>query len=100
MDRREEFYSRVCRVVSEIPAGRVATYGQIAFLIGSPECSRQVGRVLSGLADGPEYHCHRVVNCRGRLVPGWSEQKALLSSEGVGFLKNGNVDLKQFLWRP
>ena len=42
--------------------------------------------------------CHRVVNSQGRLVPGWTEQRALLESEGVRFRANGFVDMKKSQW--
>lgn len=97
--KREEFDGRVYRLVSMIPRGRVATYGQIAFLIGMPRCPRQVGRALHSAPDDPGIPCHRVVTAGGRLVPGWREQRMLLSGEGVRFRQNGTVDLKRFLWR-
>jgi len=89
----------VYHMISIIPYGKVATYGQIALLLGMPQCSRQVGHALH---DAPEYFelpCHRVVNSKGRLVIGWQEQRTLLKKEGVHFLENGNVDLKQNIWR-
>ena len=42
--------------------------------------------------------CHRVVNSQGRLVPGWTEQRALLENEGVRFKANGFVDMKKSQW--
>ena len=43
------FDQRVWRKVMEIPPGRLATYGQIAVLIGAPGCARQVGWALRRL---------------------------------------------------
>ena len=68
----------VLSVVAEIPQGRVATYGQIARLIGRERNARLVGRVLAMSHWYGSYPCHRVVNHAGRLVPGWSEQEELL----------------------
>jgi len=95
----EDFLYQVLAVVSEIPKGRVATYGQIARLIEREKNARLVGKALqiSSLYED-DYPCHRVVNSAGRLVPGWDEQKALLLEEGVLFKDNGNVDLKNFQW--
>ena len=98
--KRDEFFARVYRVVSEIPRGRVATYGQIAFLIGMPRCPRQVGQALHNAPGEPRLPCHRVVAHSGRLVPGWQEQRELLFREGIRFRENGTVDLKRFLWDP
>ena len=95
----EDFLYQVLAVVEEIPKGKVATYGQIAKLIGREKNARLVGRALriSSLYDG-SYPCHRVVNSSGRLVPGWDEQKVLLLEEGAFFKDNGQVDLKKCQW--
>ena len=88
----------ILSVVAEIPEGRVATYGQIARLIGRERNARLVGRVL-GMADYyGDYPCHRVVNHAGRTAPGWAAQRALLEAEGVAFRSNGQVDLARFRW--
>lgn len=95
----EDFLYEVMAVVGEIPHGKVATYGQIARLIGRDKNARLVGKALqiSGLyLDG--YPCHRVVNSAGRLVPGWDEQEWLLRQEDVLFKSNGHVDLKTCQW--
>ena len=94
----EEFCSNVYGVVKEIPAGKVSTYGEIAALLGVPQCSRMVGRALKQVPEGISVPCHRVVNASGRLVPGWTEQKQLLLKEGISFKQNGCVDLKKHLW--
>lgn len=90
-------YEILC-AVEEIPEGRVATYGQIARLIGRDKNSRLVGKVLSRAEFYGEYPCHRVVNHAGRLAPNFAEQKDLLAAEGVKFKENGCVDLKNFRW--
>ncbi|HCA34089.1 MAG TPA: DNA methyltransferase [Lachnospiraceae bacterium] len=89
---------QVLSVVSEIPKGKVATYGQIARLIGREKNSRLVGRILSHAESYGDYPCHRVVNHAGRMVPGWPEQRQLLEEEGIPFKSDGNVDLKQCQW--
>ncbi len=88
----------VLSVVEEIPEGRVASYGQIARLIGRPHNARLVGRVLSRADVYGAYPCHRVVNHAGRLVPGWREQASLLQQEGVLFKENHHVDMKRCQW--
>lgn len=95
MDRME-FFSQVFEVVAAIPKGKVATYGQIAWMIGAPNRSRMVGQAMHYAPD--ELPCHRVVNSVGRLVPGWTEQRRLLLKEGVPIKANGCVDLKQCRW--
>ena len=88
----------ILSVVDEIPYGKVATYGQIARLIGRENNSRLVGRVLSVANLYGNYPCHRVVNHSGRLVPGWQEQKFLLMSEGVTMKDENHVDIKTHQW--
>lgn len=88
----------ILSVVEEIPEGCVATYGQIARLIGREKNARLVGKVLSNASYYGKYPCHRVVNHAGRLVPGWREQSDLLAQEGVCLKDNGNVDLTRYQW--
>ena len=84
--------------VEEIPEGCVATYGQIARLIGRDKNSRLVGKVLSMAEYYGDYPCHRVVNHAGRLVPGWLEQRLLLEAEQVVMKDDRHVDLKKCRW--
>lgn len=88
----------ILEVVTEIPVGCVASYGQIARLIGRPKNSRLVGKVLKKAARYGEYPCHRVVNHAGRLVPGWNEQAALLAEEGVELRDDSHVDMRTYQW--
>ena len=88
----------ILSVVEEIPEGKVATYGQIAGLIGRERNARLVGRVLSMAEFYGSYPCHRVVNHAGRLVPSWSEQRSLLEAEGVPMKNENHVDVKSCRW--
>lgn len=88
----------ILSVVEEIPCGRVASYGQIARLIGRDKNSRLVGKVLSRSEFYGDFPCQRVVNSSGRTAPGWAEQRSLLESEGVEFMPNGCVNMKIFQW--
>ncbi|HET9443961.1 MAG TPA: MGMT family protein [Acidimicrobiales bacterium] len=78
-----EFADRVRAVVAALPAGDVATYGEVAALAGRPGAGRGVGAVLaSGGGDGLPWW--RVVNAAGRLVPGHEQEHARrLRAEGV-----------------
>ncbi len=69
----EDLIYEILSVVGEIPEGKVATYGQIAKLIGRDKNARLVGKVLSHAEYYGKYPCHRVVNHAGRLVPGWNK---------------------------
>lgn len=94
----EALIYEILSVVDEIPKGKVATYGQIAGLIGRYKNSRLVGRVLGMAEYYGKYPCHRVVNHAGRLAPGWKEQKHLLEEEGVKLKDDTHVDLKKYQW--
>lgn len=85
-------------VVGEIPEGKVATYGQIAKLIGRDKNARLVGKVVAMSQYYGNYPCHRVVNHAGRLVPGWNEQYVLLADEGIVFKDKNHVDLTKSKW--
>ncbi len=95
-------YDQIFSVVSRIPYGRVASYGQIARLAG---CSpRSVGYALSALKDDAEKTpWHRVVNSQGRISPRSSgdadkRQLGLLLDEGVRVSKKGVISLAEFGW--
>ena len=95
----EHLIYEILSVVEEIPPGKVATYGQIARLIGKEKNTRLVGRILHMSQQYGSYPCHRVVNHAGRLVPGWLEQQELLRQEGVPLKENGCVDLGKYQWK-
>ncbi len=96
LDRRLIY--EILSAVSEIPPGRVASYGQIARLIGRDRNARLVGRALSLAEHYGDYPCHRVVNSAGRLAPHFPDQRERLLAEGVGFRANGCVDMKRYQW--
>lgn len=94
----EDLIYEILSVVEEIPEGRVASYGQIAKLIGRDKNARLVGKVLSQAEYYGDYPCHRVVNHAGRTAPHFREQRKLLQEEGVVFKDNGCVDMKKCQW--
>ena len=94
----DDLIYEILSVVEEIPEGRVATYGQIARLIGREKNARLVGKVLCMSHLYGDYPCHRVVNHAGRLAPGWQEQRTLLEDEGIVLKDETHVDLKCYQW--
>ena len=94
----DELIYEILSVVEEIPEGKVASYGQIASLIGRKKNSRLVGKVLSMAEFYGDYPCHRVVNHAGRLAPHFREQREFLLDEGVELKENGCVDMKKYQW--
>jgi methylated-DNA-protein-cysteine methyltransferase-like protein len=92
------FFEQVYDVVARIPCGRVASYGQIARMLGRPRAAREVGWAMSNCPD--ELPWQRVVMKDGGVTGGvWSEmRRALLLEEGVAFTKDGRVDMERHAW--
>lgn len=98
------FFENVYEAVQLIPRGKVATYGQIARMIGAPRSSRAVGYALHVNPRPGVIPCHRVVNREGRLAPAFAFggpeiQAQLLESEGVEVGEDFIVDLGKYLWQ-
>ncbi len=97
---RPGFQERVFDVVRQIPEGKVASYGQIATLLGYPGVARHVGNALAACGNSElPVPWHRVVNARGGISTRGAEQRQLLESEGVVFTPSGLVDLSQHRWQ-
>lgn len=99
------FFENVYEAVQLIPRGKVATYGQIARMLGAPRSSRAVGYALHANPRPGVIPCHRVVNREGRLAPAFAFggpeiQARLLESEGVRVSADFVVDLGKYLWQP
>ncbi len=98
------FHARVYAMVRRIPRGRVATYGQIATLLGSPRVARHVGWALAACGEAePPVPWHRVINAQGRIssrgdVPRAEAQRHRLEREGVRFDARERVDLGRYRW--
>ena len=96
---------KIWQIVAAIPAGFVASYGQVAKLAGLPNAARQVGRTLKNLPKDTRLPWHRVINSQGKIsLPdssrGYYIQKQRLEAEGVAFKTSGKIDLKKFAWKP
>jgi methylated-DNA-protein-cysteine methyltransferase-like protein len=95
-------YQQIYVVIEQIPPGKVATYGQIADIVGG--CTaRMVGYALSALSVDSSVPWQRVINRQGKISPrgdGLSSvlQRHLLEAEGVYFDEKGRVDFKKFGW--
>ncbi|WP_141737038.1 MGMT family protein [Marinobacter sp. X15-166B] len=95
---------RIWQVVMAIPAGKVASYGQVADMAGLGRQARFVGRALGRLPRGHEVPWHRVLRTTGQLAfPAGSErfelQARLLAEEGVEVI-GGRVAMAVHRWRP
>jgi len=100
------FDQRVWAAASQIPPGKLATYGQIAELIGAYGCARQVGWALRRLALPSAVPWHRVVNAQGRISMSLSRegsdwiQRELLLAEGIPVDAEGKLPLARYRWLP
>ena len=101
--KSEGLHERIYAVVSRIPKGRIATYGQIAHLSGMPRQARLIGYALHALPAGSRVPWHRVVNAHGAISTppaSASRQRQLLEKEGVDFDARGRIPLESFQWNP
>jgi methylated-DNA-protein-cysteine methyltransferase-like protein len=100
MTADDGFFARVYALVARIPRGRVATYGQVAVLLGVPRGARAVGWALRVLDPrrAARVPWHRVVGAGGRISlragTGPLVQRRRLRAEGVRF-RAGCVDLER-----
>ena len=98
------FTERVYDCIRRIPMGKVATYQQVAILVGSPHAARAVGMCMKKNPDAPRTPCHRVIASDGSLTGysagnGITTKRNMLLKEGVVF-KGNKVDLTMSLWHP
>jgi methylated-DNA-protein-cysteine methyltransferase-like protein len=93
------YYQTVYQLVAQIPRGKVATYGQLALMAGSPRGARAVGYAVRACRC-PQIPCHRVLRADGSTAPAFGPgiQQALLEAEGVEFDGQGRADLSRFRW--
>lgn len=101
-DSKSPFINKIFELVRAIPQGKVATYGQIAILAGSPRASRIVGYAMAHSERHGPMPAHRVVFkdgslCKGNVF-GEGVQRKILEKEGVGFLPDGRVDMNEYWW--
>lgn len=92
---------KIFDVVRLIPEGKVASYGQIARIVGLGISPLMVGYALAGLRDGTDVPWQRVINSQGKIsLPGigGAMQKSLLLEEGIQFDDRDRVDFNRFGW--
>ncbi|MCF7825478.1 MAG: MGMT family protein [Candidatus Marinimicrobia bacterium] len=103
MGDKQSKWETIYSVVKQIPAGKVATYGQIATLAGYYRQARQVGYALHAVPSD-DIPWHRVINAQGKislnLEMGGAVQRKLLENEGVVFTAAGVIPLRMYQWQP
>jgi methylated-DNA-protein-cysteine methyltransferase-like protein len=101
-DKDVSSYDKIWKVVSQIPYGRVATYGQIAELAGLEGNARLAGYAMHAVKPERKLPWHRVINSQGRISligPSAKRQRKLLEAEGIEFSPSGRIALKKFGWQ-
>jgi len=105
-----KFQKDIWQIARQIPAGKVATYGQLATLVKPPAtvaadtykafAARWVGGAMAACPEDVPWQ--RVVNSQGKISdrPGSQHQRQLLENEGVVFDAKGKIDLNRFGWKP
>ena len=98
------FTRRVVTVLAKVPRGRVASYKQIAALVGRPNAVRGVVWILNSCSKKHRLPWHRIVSAQGRvafkpLTYKFRLQRQLLRQEGVEVGDLGEIDLARFQWR-
>ncbi len=95
-----ELYERIYQVVMQIPHGAVATYGDVALIVGGGCDGRIVGHALSELS--PERALavpwQRVINREGGISTAGLAQRQMLEAEGLIFSADGRVSLVRYRW--
>ena len=96
----DSFFQSVYRVVATIPYGKVMSYGDLAKAIGYPRRARFVGFAMRVCPEDLPWH--RVVRADGSIAGGDFApiREMLLKREGVLFLDDGRVDMKQCRLTP
>jgi len=95
------FTEKVIAILKKVPQGKVATYGQIAYLSGNRRAARHISRILYSMSERHQLPWHRIINAQGKIVsPNSENQIKLLMAEGVAVNENNHVDLKIHQWQP
>ena len=95
---------RIWDTISDIPRGKVASYGQVADVAGIPRGARQVGYALRHLPKGSDVPWHRVIQASGKIAfdkdtPQYNEQKQRLQQEDVAVIA-GRIEMQKYRWQP
>lgn len=98
----QPIYQRIYLVTQQIPSGRVATYGQIALLVG--HCTaRMVGYAMAAVDGSANVPWQRVINAQGKISPradslSTEQQRLRLEEEGIVFDLQERVNLRRYQW--
>lgn len=101
-NQSSDLFNNILNIVRQIPKGKVATYGQIATIVGTQN-PRIVGYALHSLRDDTDVPWFRVINSKGKISfpeesDGFKIQYFLLKKEEIIFDSRNRIDLKTFRW--
>lgn len=105
-EKQSLFYQQIYDLVRKIPPGKVATYGQVASLLGKQGHARQVGYALYRVDSNSDIPWQRVVNAQGMISHSPQRQgsddlqRILLVQEGITFNTQDKLNLSQYRWHP
>ena len=97
----KSLFPRIYEVVRQVPRGRVASYGQIAEIVGAGCDARMVGYAMAAIPEGGDVPWQRIVNREGKIsLPGQGGeiQRMRLEAEGVTFDARNRIDMRRFGW--
>jgi methylated-DNA-protein-cysteine methyltransferase-like protein len=106
MKQNEGFFDRVYQVVSQIPYGRVTSYGAVARYLGSTGAARMVGWAMNQSHTSETFiPAHRVVNRVGMITgkhhfDGTNLMQELLENEGAIIEENRILNFDDLFWDP
>ena len=91
-------YDRIYLVIRQVPSGQVASYGDIATVVGGGCDARTVGYALADMPDGHEIPWQRVVNREGAISTRGLRQRELLEAEGITFDAQNRIVMARHRW--
>jgi methylated-DNA-protein-cysteine methyltransferase related protein len=96
----QALYERIYLVVRQIPPGRLASYGDVATVVGGGCDARTVGYALGAIppAQQRDIPWQRVVNREGAISTRGLEQRHLLEQEGIAFDAHGHAPMARYRW--
>ena len=101
-ERDNKLFARIYEVVKQVPRGKVASYGQMAQIVGAGCDARMVGYAMASTPEGSDVPWQRIVNREGKIsLPGKGGeiQRMRLEAEGITFDARGRIDMQRFGWQ-
>ena len=93
-------YARIYEAAAQVPRGMVATYGDIATIVGGGCDARTVGYAMGDIpAEGTDVPWQRIVAKAGAISTRGLQQHDLLEAEGVAFDAQERVIMARHHWR-